>query len=77
DGGRPIAPDQAITVQEALFGYTMGGAMASGDENNRGSLEPGKWADLAVLSGNPLSTTPLTDIQVQQTWVAGRLVCES
>jgi hypothetical protein len=77
DGGSPIAPDQAITVQESLFGYTMGGAIASGDENNRGSLEPGKWADLAVLSGNPLSTTPLTDIQVQQTWIAGRLVFES
>ncbi len=54
DGGSPIAPDQAITVPEALFGYTMGGAIASGDEDNRGSLEPGKWADFAVLSGNPL-----------------------
>lgn len=78
DADVPIAPDQAIGAAEALHAYTMGGAIASGDEDNRGSLTPGKWADLAVLSGNPL-TTPveaLTDLTVDQTWVGGRLAFE-
>lgn len=75
DTGTAIAPDQAITVEQALAGYTMGGAIASGDEANRGSLSVGKWADLVVLSANPL-TTPiraLTDIRVEATYLAGRL----
>lgn len=74
DGGTAIGPDESITVAEALHAYTMGGAIASGDENNRGSLTPGKWADVTVLSRNPLSTPVerLAEIQVEQTWLAGR-----
>ncbi len=74
--GAPIAPEQAISPFEALYAYTMGGAIASGDHDNRGSLTPGKWADLAVLSGDPLHTPPeqLADIRVTQTWVGGRCV---
>ncbi len=56
----------------------MGGAIASGDADNRGSIERGKWADFAVLSGDPLNTPPesLLDIQVDQTYVGGELVYE-
>ncbi len=74
--GQPIAADQAITAEEALFAYTMGGAIASGDDANRGSLTPGKWADLAVLSGDPLNTpaAELLRLRVEQTYVGGRLV---
>lgn len=76
--GQPIAPEQAIDAGEALYAYTMGGALASGDELNRGSIEVGKWADLAVLSGDPLSVEPeaLADIQVELTLVAGKTVFE-
>jgi predicted amidohydrolase YtcJ len=76
--GQLIAPEQAITAAEALHGYTMGGAIASGDENNRGSVEPGKWADLAVLSGNPLAVPPeaLPAIAVDMTLLAGRVAYE-
>jgi predicted amidohydrolase YtcJ len=73
--GNTIAPEQAITAAEALYAYTLGGAIASGDAANRGSLTPGKWADLAVLSGDPL-TTPveaLTSLCVEQTYVGGVL----
>ncbi len=73
--GQPIALDQAITAEEALYGYTMGGAIASGDADNRGSLTAGKWADLAILSADPL-TTPAADllnVRVQQTYVGGKL----
>jgi len=78
DEGEPIAPRQAITASEALYGYTMGGALASGDETNRGSIEVGKWADLAVLSGNPLTEPPeaLPRLKVDMTLVAGRVVFE-
>jgi hypothetical protein len=76
--GELIAPDQAISAVEALRGYTMGGAIASGDETNRGSVEPGKWADLAVLSGNPLAVRPeaLPGIAVEMTILAGRVAYE-
>jgi hypothetical protein len=76
--GVAIAADQSISAAEALFAYTMGGAIASGDEANRGSIEPGKWADFAVLSGNPLTTptAALSELVAQQTYVAGQLVFE-
>jgi len=76
--GCPMAPAQAITAEEALYAYTMGGAIASGDEANRGSIEAGKWADLAVLSGNPLTVPPeaLPELKVDMTLVAGRVLFE-
>lgn len=78
DAGDPIAPEQAITAREALHAYTMGGALASGDDADRGSIEAGKWADFAVLSADPLScaTEALSAIRVDQTWVAGQLAYE-
>ncbi len=77
--GNPIAPEQAISAQEALYAYTMGGALASGDADNRGSLTPGKWADVVILSGDPLAVEPvaLLDIRVEQTYVGGKLVYEA
>jgi hypothetical protein len=76
---QPIAPEQAITAPEALYAYTMGGAVASGDGANRGSITPGKWADLAVLSDDPLAAASdaLPDIRILQTWVGGRLAYEA
>jgi predicted amidohydrolase YtcJ len=73
--GHAIAPEQAIEAREALYGYTMGGAVASGDERNRGSIEVGKWADLAVLSGDPLTVPAeaLPDITVDLTLVGGQI----
>ncbi len=77
--GEAIAPEQSIGLDEALYGYTMGGAIASGDADNRGSLTPGKWADMTILSADPLTSSPekLLDIRVEQTYVGGKLVYES
>src|SRR5262249_11437505 len=76
--GHLIAPEQAITIEEALRAYTLGGAVATGDESNRGSIEPGKWADLAVLSGDPTAADPesLSEIYVDMTLLGGRVVYE-
>lgn len=76
--GKPFAPEQAITMQEALYAYTMGGAIMSGDEDNFGSITPGKWADLIVLSSDPMNTPveSLLDLYVEQTYVGGKLMYE-
>jgi predicted amidohydrolase YtcJ len=76
--GRAILPEQAITTQEALYGYTMGGAIGSGDASTRGSITPGKWADVAVLSADPLLAEPeaLPEIRVDMTFLAGNKVYE-
>lgn len=70
-----IAPEQAITMQEALEAYTVGGAIATGQEGSLGSIAPGMWADLAVLSRNPLEVEPeaLPDVAVDMTFLAGHL----
>jgi len=77
--GHPIAPEQRISANEALAAYTAGGAVASGDDGNRGSIDVGKWADLAVLSNNPLTTPPdaLPGIRVDMTLLGGRVVYEA
>jgi len=76
--GHAIAPEQSITAAEALYAFTMGGAIASGDADNRGSLTPGKWADMIVLSGDPLNTPAeaMLDLHVEQTYVGGQLMYE-
>ena len=76
--GHVIAPEQAITVGEALDAYTRGGAVAAGVADTLGVIAPGLWADLAVLSGNPL-TTPveaLATLSVDMTMLAGRIAYE-
>jgi predicted amidohydrolase YtcJ len=74
-----VAPEQAITRAEALRCATMNGAYLSFDEDKKGSLEPGKLADLAVLSSDPLTVeeNSIPDISALMTMVGGRIVRES
>jgi len=74
--GQPVAPAEAITLDEALDAYTRGGAIASGDDTERGCLCEGMLADLTLLSGNIRATPPeaLTTLRVTGTWVAGQQV---
>jgi predicted amidohydrolase YtcJ len=76
--GNPLGAEQAITPSEALYAYTLAGAILSGDEENRGSITPGKWADLVVLNRDPLATPAdqMLTLHVEQTYVGGRLVYE-
>jgi predicted amidohydrolase YtcJ len=74
--GQVVAPSQAITRTEALKIGSLGGAWACFDEQNRGTLEPGKLADLAILDADPLTVpeAQLRDIQSVATMVGGRFV---
>ena len=78
DGRHPDGwiPEQRIRVVEALRAYTAGAAFAGFEENEKGSLAPGRLADFVVLSGDPLSVPPgeLDRIRVEATVVGGRLV---
>jgi predicted amidohydrolase YtcJ len=72
----PWLPDQALTLSEALYAYTMGAAYAGGQEAHQGSLTPGKLADLVVLGENPftLPAERLAGAEVAATMVGGEVV---
>jgi hypothetical protein len=74
--GESIAPNEAIRVEDALYAYTMGGALLSGDGENRGSLAAGKWADFVLLQRNPESvpSEEIAAIRVVKTFVSGEVV---
>ena len=74
-----VAPEQAISRAEALRCATMNGAYLTFDEDRKGSLEPGKLADLAVLSADPLNVaeSELRDIGAVMTMLGGRIVYET
>ncbi|MBU5255602.1 amidohydrolase [Tissierella praeacuta] len=69
-------PEQRLTVDEAVYGYTMGGAYASFEENIKGSLEEGKLADMVVLSKDifNMEEDSIKDVEVVATIFGGELV---
>ena len=71
-----IAPEQSITRAEALRCATLNGAYLTFDEDKKGSLEPGKLADLAVLSADPLTVpeSAIRDITADMTMAGGKIV---
>lgn len=77
-GGQLIGPEEAITLHEALQMYTINGARASGEEDRKGSLEPGKLADLAVLSEPLLNldAEAIKNVKAMMTVIAGQVVFE-
>jgi predicted amidohydrolase YtcJ len=72
-------PEQAMTIQEALYAHTMGSAYAAHEEDVKGSIEAGKLADLAVWSEDPYTaaTSRLWQIPIDMTLVGGETVYES
>ena len=67
-------PAEAVTIREALRMATYNGYWASFDESERGSLEPGKIADMVILSGNPYTLSPdrLCELKVEELILAGK-----
>jgi predicted amidohydrolase YtcJ len=81
DGKHPQGwhPAQKITVAEAVKAYTWTSTYAAFQERDRGSLEPGKLADLVVLSRDILADAErdaLGQTEVELTLVGGRVVWE-
>jgi predicted amidohydrolase YtcJ len=76
--GQRVAPDEGLGRAAALRCATMEGAYLTFDENIKGSLEPGKLADLAVLSADPLTVEEgsIAGIHSLMTMVGGRIVHE-
>jgi predicted amidohydrolase YtcJ len=71
----PWLADKTLTAEEALPMMTINSAYALFRDEEVGSLEVGKFADLIVLSGNPLSIDPekIIDLQVLTTMLSGRI----
>jgi predicted amidohydrolase YtcJ len=80
DGKHPAGwfPEQKLTVAEAVEGYTMGSAFAEFQEMEKGSITPGKLADLILLSDDIFSMSPqaIKDVKVEETIVGGKVVFE-
>jgi hypothetical protein len=77
--GRPRGgwlPEQAVSLESALRHYTIDAAHASFEEGQKGSLAPGKLADLAVLSEDPFQGPPeaILRARVVLTILGGRVV---
>lgn len=71
-----VGAGEALSREDALRSATIDGAVVTFDESKKGSIEPGKYADLAVLDGDPLSIAieRLKDIRALATLVGGKLV---
>lgn len=73
--GKTYGPSQKLTVEQALYAYTMGGAIASFEEAQKGSISTGKYADFVILSDDPRTVSPveIMNISVEATYTAGLL----
>ncbi|MFZ1041717.1 MAG: amidohydrolase [Anaerolineales bacterium] len=72
-------PEQRLTIQEAVEGFTTGAAYAAYAENRMGKLSKGHLADLIVLEKNPFTCDPeeVKDFQSSATMVGGNWVWQS
>src|SRR5438093_1055875 len=78
DGKNPDGwiPEEKITLPEAIEAYTMGAAFAEFQEKDKGSITPGKLADMVILSDNIFSAKPeaIRNAKVETTIVGGKVV---
>ena len=74
--GGKLGPDQGLTREEAIRGITLDSAYVSFEEDVKGSIEPGKYADFVVLSDDILTipAEDIKDIEVEATVLAGKVV---
>lgn len=69
-------PEEKITLPEAIEAYTMGAAFAEFQENEKGSITPGKLADMVLVSDNIFELKPeaIRNVKVKTTIVGGKVV---
>ncbi len=81
DGKNPKGwfPEQKLTVPETIEAYTMGSAYAEFQENEKGSITPGKLADMVLLGDDIFSIDPtkIRDVKVLKTIVGGKVVWDA
>ena len=79
ESGRQLLPEECILAKQALAMYTINAAYASFEEDIKGSIAPGKLADIVVLSDDPVNSPPerIKDISVEMTIINGEVVWES
>jgi predicted amidohydrolase YtcJ len=70
-GGIDFEPEQAVPFEDWLAAYTRGAALAGGQEHERGTITPGKRADLVFLDRADLGA------RVLETWIGGELVSQA
>lgn len=72
-------PEQKLTVPETIEAYTLGSAYAEFQEYEKGSLTPGKLADLVLLSDDIFTIAPekIRDVRVLKTVVGGKVVFDA
>jgi hypothetical protein len=76
DARPPWRPEDAVTIEQALHATTVAPTWLAGDERRRGTLLPGRLADLVVLNRDPVACAPdeLPELEVVATMVGGRWV---
>ena len=76
--GKIIGEEERITPMNALKAVTIDAAWQIFQEKNRGSIEKGKFADLVILSGNPLTNPEkIRNIKVLKTIIGGKTVYQA
>jgi predicted amidohydrolase YtcJ len=75
-GAEPFLPAERLSLADAVYAYTMGSAHANHQDDDTGSLEVGKHADLVVLDRDLFAPDagPITDASVRYTLVEGTIV---
>jgi predicted amidohydrolase YtcJ len=81
DGKNPQGwfPEQKLSVAESVEAYTMGSAYAEFQENEKGSITPGKLADMVLLSEDIFTISPddIRNVKILKTFVGGKLVWDA
>jgi predicted amidohydrolase YtcJ len=77
--GKVLAPEERLTVAQALQQYTWNGALAGLEEKQKGSLEAGKLADFIVIDRDifKVDVNELKETRVLETWIGGRVMYRS
>jgi predicted amidohydrolase YtcJ len=68
-----VTPEEKVGFHDALRMYTLGGAVAVHEEDSKGSIAPGKLADLVVLGADPGKVEPdqVDQVPVEMVFVGG------
>jgi len=78
EAGQDFQPEESVSPLQALAMYTVNAAYASFEEDIKGSITPGKLADMVVLSDDPTQVPPeqIKDIRVNMTIIGGEVIWE-